>query len=155
MQFTHFQESLQLSPLFLVCRFQTFLKETTPCKFFPISAKSNSFQLTFSCWVRPDYVGLAIILPIAMLIIGDILITVLLIKQMFYTGMGNANNLNRKIQSKSAKKRQLQQKLIVIFSMQIILGLPWVSKIFWRLKTCAFYLVFRFYNFSLSAQHSA
>ncbi len=87
------------------------------------------FIVFFSCWIRPDYITFAVILPTSLIIITDVVCTALIIQQ-FYFNRVNTDRHSRRIQSHSAQKRQRAQKVTVLISMQIILGAPWVGMVF-------------------------
>lgn len=69
------------------------------------------------CWVRPDYVGMAVMLPLSLLILGDVVLTLLLVKSFFCT----------KSMAKGKRKTTLMlQKCMVLMTVQVILAFPWV-----------------------------
>ncbi|VDO30135.1 unnamed protein product [Haemonchus placei] len=71
------------------------------------------------CWVRPDYIIYAVIIPISFLVLNGIVCTVLVCERIFL--------FKRKL-SKSVRyqDRQLLSKVVAVFLMQISLGMPWV-----------------------------
>ncbi|VDP05169.1 unnamed protein product, partial [Soboliphyme baturini] len=88
-------------------------------KFYRLKGVNN-----FSCWIRPNYVGLATFLPISILIIADFVITALLTKALFCT------NSVRRHSSKTSRRRTMMAKVFLLVSTQFILGAPWVIQYF-------------------------
>ncbi|CAD5235266.1 unnamed protein product [Bursaphelenchus xylophilus] len=91
------------------------------------------------CWINPSFVILAVMVPLSFLILNAIFCLFVV----FITLFGNykfAAHLQRAMKFKehfsvidrrnSAKKREIRNKLSVIFALQFMIGLPWICQYF-------------------------
>ncbi|VDO91462.1 unnamed protein product [Heligmosomoides polygyrus] len=71
------------------------------------------------CWVRPDYIIYAVIIPITFLLLNAVTCTIIVCYRVF--------GVRRKL-SKSMRHRdhQIGSKILAVFLMQISLGMPWI-----------------------------
>ncbi|WKX95732.1 hypothetical protein Q1695_012299 [Nippostrongylus brasiliensis] len=71
------------------------------------------------CWVRPDYVIYAVIIPISLMLLNGILCTIIVCYRVF----GIRRKLSKSVRH---KEKDLMSKVVAVILMQISLGMPWV-----------------------------
>lgn len=64
--------------------------------------------------------GFAVVIPTTVMIVGDIVLTGLLIKGFFFSG-------SRVMQTARGRRKIIIKKIFVLLTVQVILGLPWVN----------------------------
>ncbi|GMT24441.1 hypothetical protein PFISCL1PPCAC_15738, partial [Pristionchus fissidentatus] len=72
------------------------------------------------CWVRPDYITFAVVLPLSVLIVNGIICTILVVIRLYQ---------EQKSQLMSGKNH-LKRRIISVLIMQFTLGMPWVLQYF-------------------------
>uniref|UniRef100_A0A915CXH5 G-protein coupled receptors family 2 profile 2 domain-containing protein n=1 Tax=Ditylenchus dipsaci TaxID=166011 RepID=A0A915CXH5_9BILA len=79
------------------------------------------------CWIRPDYVWFAVVLPLTLLIVNGVISLIIISIRLFPNlfGFQKVLRTGSKIMAKGTKK-QTKEKLIAIFLLQFILGMPWI-----------------------------
>ncbi len=82
----------------------------------------NKLRCPFSCWINPSLITLGVMLPMSLILLGDICLTVLLIWTFFFADKINAP-LNASV---SANRKIFWRKVQLLLTMQIFLGAPWV-----------------------------
>ncbi|CAD6192141.1 unnamed protein product [Caenorhabditis auriculariae] len=74
------------------------------------------------CWVRPDYVVYAIVVPVSILVLNGIMCTMFLVYKVF---LNKTRKFSRVLNHQHDP--QMKSKIIGMIFMQISLGMPWVS----------------------------
>ncbi|GMS96025.1 hypothetical protein PENTCL1PPCAC_18200, partial [Pristionchus entomophagus] len=68
------------------------------------------------CWVRPDYITFAVVLPLSVLILNGVICTILVVIRLYQ---------EQKSQLMTGKNH-LKRRIISVLIMQFTLGMPWV-----------------------------
>ncbi|VDL81569.1 unnamed protein product [Nippostrongylus brasiliensis] len=79
------------------------------------------------CWVRPDYVIYAVIIPISLMLLNGILCTIIVCYRVF----GIRRKLSKSVRH---KEKDLMSKVVAVILMQISLGMPWVSSVLRKVR---------------------
>lgn len=125
-----------------------------------------SFNVTpsFSCWIRPDYIVPAVVLPLSLLgvnsmfVFSIISIKVLFAGRIFGISLGFGNSSVRRLVSMNSSitsaqstassvaqksyNRKFIERAFILLCVQIMLGLPWVRTIHLSQK----FLLFSYVN---------
>ncbi|VDM65019.1 unnamed protein product [Strongylus vulgaris] len=88
-----------------------------------LAIKSNFFERgDCFCWVRPDYVVYAVVLPTSLLVLNAIFCTIVICMRLFCNGKF----------SKAVRQHQTRvtSKIGAVLVMQLSIGMPWVLQYF-------------------------
>ncbi|VDM61356.1 unnamed protein product [Angiostrongylus costaricensis] len=75
------------------------------------------------CWVRPDYVVYAVIIPVSFLVLNATVCTILVCRRLF----GTNRTLGKSIRYTD---QYLCSKIVAVVLMQVSLGMPWILQYF-------------------------
>uniref|UniRef100_A0A0K0CT74 GPS domain-containing protein n=1 Tax=Angiostrongylus cantonensis TaxID=6313 RepID=A0A0K0CT74_ANGCA len=75
------------------------------------------------CWVRPDYVVYAVIIPVSFLVLNATVCTFLVCRRLF----GTSRTLGKSIRYTD---QYLCSKIVAVVLMQVSLGMPWILQYF-------------------------
>lgn len=100
------------------------------CAIFGLTINDFFYRDDEFCWIRPNYVWFAVVLPLSLLLLNGAICAVIIGLRLFPNSCGMKQVLERHasatIRLSKGARRKSRNKLAVLMMMQFSLGLPWV-----------------------------